>query len=210
MSALVPAIPTNEVSDDVLHNLLDDLDVLEFAPIRATLIVEIVQARWKDHARQHGGNELEFHRIVYDPILPSFDPSTISANTWQNVQRYLYPALSSLKSPSGRGFLQYIETLPVEHAFDADARLECWITIAAAGVQSKQLGMRSLDETRMKQAIFHADASVRLKAFIVYSQNEDILCERAVAGIKASFRYNAALSGTGYVARQLYILDKQN
>jgi hypothetical protein len=197
MNALVSSMPTREVSDEVLRRLLGELDVLEFAPIRATLIVEILQSRWKEHTRLHEGTQYNFDRVVYEPLLPSFDPSTVSAQTWQNVQRYLYPALASLKSPSGRGFLHYLESLPAEHAFTNDARLECWITIAAAAVQSKQIGIRSLDEGRLRQAIYHADASVRLKAFIVYSQNEDILCDRAVEGVKASFEYNSALHGQG-------------
>ena len=76
---------------------------------------------------------------------------------------------------------------------------ECWITIASSAVSAKQLGIRSIDPDRMKQAIWHEDFSIRLKAFAIYTQNEDILEARSVAGIKTCFAYNAALHVVGYV-----------
>jgi hypothetical protein len=198
LSSIIYLIPVQEVPEDVLQRLLKDLDVLEFSPIRSSLIVTILQARWTEYLSTHEGiNDESFQRIVYQPLLPYFDPSTISSQTWQNVQRYLYPALSVLTSPSGRGFLAYLEALPAELRFDDDAMFECWITIASAAVQSKQLGIRSVDQERLKQAIRHADFSIRLKAFLIYSQNEDILEARSVAGIKAAFEYNAALHIVG-------------
>jgi hypothetical protein len=198
LSAIIPSVPVGEVPEDLLQRLLADLDSVEFSPIRCTLIVEILQARWNDHIRNHESTEESFQQIVYQPLLPVFDPSTISAQTWQNVQRYLYPALASLPSPNGRGFLAYLESLPANLRFDEDAMYECWITIASAAVSSKQLGIRSIDSERMKQAIWHEDFSIRLKAFAIYTQNEDILEARSVAGVKACFAYNAALHVVGY------------
>jgi hypothetical protein len=199
LSAIIPSIPVGEVPGDLLQRLLADLDLVEFSPIRCTLIIEILQARWNDHIRKHESTEESFQQIVYQPLLPVFDPSTISAQTWQNVQRYLYPALTSLSSPEGRGFLAYLELLPANLRFDEDAMYECWITIASAAVSAKQLGIRSIDPERMKQAIWHEDFSIRLKAFAIHTQNEDILEARSVAGIKACFAYNAALHVVGYV-----------
>jgi hypothetical protein len=184
----------------VLQRLLKDLDLAEFSPIRSTLIIETLQARWKDYVRTHEATEEAFQLIVYQPLLPSFDPSTITPQAWQNVQRYLYPVLAAIQSPSSRGFLSYLESLPTELRFDEDAMFESWITIASAAVQSKQLGIRSIDPERMKQAIWYEDFSIRLKAFAIYSQNEDLLEARSVAGIKACFRYNAALHVVGYVS----------
>jgi hypothetical protein len=202
LSAIIPSIPVGEVPEDLLQRLLADLDSVEFSPIRCTLIVEILQARWNEHIRKHESTEESFQQIVYQPLLPIFDPSTVSAQTWQNVQRYLYPALASLPSPNGRAFLAYLESLPSNLRFDEDAMYECWITIASAAVSSKQLGIRSIDSERMKQAIWHEDFSIRLKAFAIYTQNEDLLDPRSVAGIKASFAYNAALHVVGYVPCQ--------
>jgi hypothetical protein len=199
LSAIIPSIPVGEVPDDLLQRLLADLDLVEFSPIRCTLIVELLRARWNDHIRNKEPTEGMFQQIVYQPLLPIFDPSTVSPQTWQNVQRYLYPALASLSSPDGRGFLAYLESLPADLRFDEDAMYECWITIASAAVSSKQLGIRSIDSERMKQAIWHEDFSIRLKAFAIYTQNEDILEVRSVAGIKACFAYNAALHVVGYV-----------
>jgi len=199
LSALIPSIPVGEVPEDLLQRLLTDLDSVEFSPIRCTLIVEILQARWNDHVRKHESTEESFQQVVYQPLLPVFDPSTVSAQTWQNVQRYLYPALASLPSPDGRGFLTYLKALPATLRFDEDAMYECWITIASAAVSAKQLGIRSIDPERMKQAIWHEDFSIRLKAFAIYTQNKDILEARSVAGIKACFTYNAALHVVGYV-----------
>jgi hypothetical protein len=141
-----------------------------------------------------------FHQIVYQPLLPIFDPSSVSTQIWQNVQRYLYPALAALPSPEGRGFLAYLESLPSELRFDEDAMFECWITIASVAVSSKQLGIRSVDPERMKKAIWHEDFSIRLKAFAIYTQNEDLLEARSVAGIQACFAYNAALHVVGYIS----------
>jgi hypothetical protein len=197
LSSIISSIPVGEVPQDLLERLLKDLDLVEFSPIRCTLIVEILQTRWKDYVRSEGPTEAKFQQIVYQPLLPSFDPSTVSSQTWQNVQRYLYPTLSSVSSSSGRGFLAYLESLPTELRFDEDAMFECWITITAAAVQSKQLGIRSVNQEKMKQAIWHADFSIRLKAFSIYTQNEDLLDERSVTGIKASFVYNAALHVVG-------------
>jgi hypothetical protein len=199
LSAIIPSIPVGEVPEDLLQRLLADLDSVEFSPIRCTLIVEILHARWNDHIRNHASTEESFQQIVYQPLLPVFDPSTISAQTWQNVQRYLYPALASLPSPNGRGFLAYLESLPSNLRFGEDAMYECWITISSAAVSSKQLGIRSIDPERMNQAIWHEDFSIRLKAFSIYTQNEDILDTRSVAGVKACFAYNAALHVVGYV-----------
>jgi hypothetical protein len=175
------------------------LDLAEFSPIRCTLIVEILRARWNDHTRNNDITEETFQIIVYQPLLPIFDPSSVSTQTWQNVQRYLYPALAALPSPEGRGFLAYLESLPSELRFDEDAMFECWITIASAAVSSKQLGIRSVDPERMKTAIWHEDFSIRLKAFAIYTQNEDLLEARSVAGVQACFAYNAALHVVGYV-----------
>jgi len=197
LSSIIASVPVREVPQDLLERLLKDLDLVEFSPIRCSLVVEILQSRWSEYIRAEQPTEEEFQQIVYQPLLPSFDPSTASAQTWQNVQRYLYPTLSSVSSPSGRGFLAYLETLPAELHFDEDAMFECWITITAAAVQSKQLGIRSLNQEKMKQAIWHADFSIRLKAFSIYTQNEDLLDESSVKGIKASFVYNAALHVVG-------------
>lgn len=199
LSAIIASIPVQEVPEDLLRTLLKDLDSVEFSPIRCTLIVEILQARWNNYTRSNEATEVKFQETVYQPLLAIFDPSTVSAQTWQNVQRYLYPALASIPSPSGRGFLSYLQSLPANLRFDEDAMYECWITIASAAVSSKQLGIRSIDPERMKQAIWHEDFSIRLKAFAIYSQNEDLLEARSVAGIKACFAYNAALHLVGYV-----------
>jgi hypothetical protein len=199
LSSIIAAIPTREVPEEMLRRLLKDLDLAEFSPIRSTLIVETLQARWKDYIRTREASEEAFQEIVYQPLLSSFDPSTITPQAWQNVQRYLYPALAALQSPDGGGFLSYLESLPKEVRFDEDAMFECWITIASAAVQSKQLGIRSIDPERMMQAIWHEDFSIRLKAFAIYTQNEDLLEARSVAGIKACFAYNAALHVVGYV-----------
>ena len=198
LSAIILSVPVGEVPEDLLPRLLADLDSVEYSPIRCTLIVEILQARWNDHIRNHEPTEESFQQIVYQPLLPVFDPSTISSQTWQNVQRYLYPALTSIPSPDGHGFLAYLESLPANLRFDEDAMYECWITIASSAVSAKQLGIRSIDSDRMKQAIWHEDFSIRLKAFAIYTQNEDILEARSVDAIKACFAYNAALHVVGY------------
>ena len=199
LSSIIACIPTRELPGDLLQRLLKDLELPEFSPLRCTLIVEILRLTWNDNTRHDDATEAIFQRIVYQPLLPVFDPSAVSAQTWQNVQRYLYPALSSIQSPTGRGFLAYLESLPANLRFKEDAMFECWITIVSAAVQSKQLGIRGVDSERIKQAIWHEDFSIRLKAFAIYTQNEDLLAPRAVAGIKAAFVYNAALHVVGYV-----------
>lgn len=197
LANILPAIPIGEVPDNVFHKLLQEMDVSDNIAIRSTVIVEILKARWSAHIASDDGTEQDFHRIMYRPVLSLFNPSTASSQTWQNVQRYLYPALSTVKSPSGRGFLHYLETLPSDSAFPIDAQLECWVSIASAAVQAKTLGIRDIDETRLSQAACHASATVRLKAFIICSQNEDLLYEKNIKALKSAFEYNSSLHGQG-------------
>lgn len=199
LSTIIPAVPLEEIPKNLLERLMSDMEVSENIAIRSTFIVEILKARWSKlrPAGDGEGSDEEFNRNVYQPLLPLFDPSSTSSHTWQNVQRYLYPALSSVKSPSGKGFLQYLESLPADGPLGEDSLFECWVTIASATVQARTLGIRDVDEKRLAQAIRHANADVRLKAFLICSQNEDLLCEKGIAGLKVGFAYNASLAGVG-------------
>jgi hypothetical protein len=197
LGIMIPGISLDEVPKSLLDKLKDDMEVSENIAIRSTLITEILKARWSKSHPTVEESDIDFHRTVYEPLLPLFDPSSTSLHTWQNVQRYLYPALSSIRSPSGRGFLQYLESLPAGGPLGDESLFECWVTIASASVQARTLGIRDVDEKRLNQAIGHANAGVRLKAFIICSQNEDLLCEKGIAGLKAGYIYNASLAGTG-------------
>lgn len=197
LSTIIHAIPVEDIPNDLLEKLLGSMEVTENIPIRSTLVVEILKSRWANQNRLHQGTVKEFYQTVYEPLLPLFDPSSSSPQTWQNVQRYLYPILGSIQSPSGKGFLQYLEQLPADGPLGQEAVFECWVTIASAAVSARTLGIREIDEGRLHQAMVHSNADVRLKAFLICSQNEDLFHQKGIAGLKAGYKYNDSLPGTG-------------
>lgn len=197
LANILPSIPIGEVPNELLEKLLHGMDVSDNIAIRSTVIVEILKARWAASIAAGAGSEQDYQRIIYQPILPLFNPASSSPTSWQNVQRHLYPVLSTVKSPSGRGFLHYLETLPVDAALEGDAQLECWVSIASASVQDKTLGIRDVDQTRLSQAATHANPGVRLKAFAICAQNEDMFYEKNVRALKSAFPPNSSLHGQG-------------
>ena len=196
LASLMPAIPVEEVSSTLLEKLTADMEISENVAIRSSLIIEILTVRWTKK-RQSENTDKAFHQTVYEPLLPLFQDPSPSSNTWQNVQRYLYPKLGSIRSPTGTVFLQYLESLQHGGVLSQTAIFKCWVTIASANVQNRTLGIREIDQKRLAQATSHAEAGVRLKAFQICSQNEDLFCQKGIDGLKAGFVYNSNLATVG-------------
>lgn len=210
---LVGAVPLEELPGSLLETLMEDMDMSENIALRASLIRHILYHEWCYETLGTTGTAKEFRRIVLDPIARLFDPSSGSPKQWQNVQRYLYPQLMTMdgiiQGSMPEIILDYLDPMwdekdvaPARRAkfSSQDAGLECWTAITAAAIQSRRMGIKDVDNVNLRVASEHANSNVRLKAFQIATQNDDLLCgdERIGATIARLYIRNGELHGTGW------------
>lgn len=181
---LIDAAPETNLPDDLLDRLLVDVTKADgVSSARGVLIAKVLGRRGK------GLSGSEADRAMLHPLLPKL--ITEDADDVLIVSRYLLPPLSA-ERPS---ILTALLSLLDEAAGDgkADECFAAWIMVAAFGVQSGLVALKSLDPNRLQEALHHDSYRLRIMAFELVSGSKDLLEPDVIELVKQGFQWNEGL-----------------
>lgn len=184
INALFPHVPASAIPDGLRQKLLADMDNLDGANLRSSILAQVLVKTTK--AVADGAIDTE----ILTPILPLFvkDDST----TLLNVSRYLLPALFSARPSTMPSLLATLSQYG-----DGEEAFSAWISVASLGVASGLVDISDLPADDLRDAIAHADSSVQLRAFQLLIGTKHLLRADIMVLIKESFSANAVLSSAG-------------
>ena len=161
----LPHIPPESVPPVLTERLLDQMHILDGANLRGSILANIILLT---SGPQDGDSERGTAGLR--SVLHLFDTDQ-SSNTLLNVTRYFLPPLFTGWTSAASSLLKLLEDPSSGDRFPA------WVSVASLGVSLGYLDVADLPPHALRQAITHADVSVRIRALQLLVGSKKLLRE---------------------------------
>lgn len=184
ITILAESMPASSVPSDLLPHLLADVDEIDAAAQRCNAIVSVLARRRADPAAQ--GNVEEY---MVAPLIPYLG----NEDSVPTMSRYLLPALFKIYRHAYEPLLTLLDT----QAAKEDRYFGPWVAAASYGVGAGYISLDALPQTRLSEAVSHADCSIRIMAFELLALSRSVFEEKVLELVKHALVLNTVVPTAG-------------